>query len=144
MARQPSRRRRFWDGFLDVGIWLLFFGLLAPVGYAGYAIGKERGQDEAAQTREAQSEQRRRPGEIRVAPAFTPEELNEDPEGSWLTNGGSLKNQRYSPLDQIDTDNVADLKGVWMTDLKGSGIAAKYSQEAQPIFYEGVLYVPTG
>ena len=31
-----------------------------------------------------------------------------------------------------------------MTDLKGSGVAAKYSAEAQPIVYDGVMYVPTG
>jgi glucose dehydrogenase len=79
-----------------------------------------------------------------VAPAFTAEDLTAEPTTRWITNGGTLWNQRYSPLDQIDTTNVADLKGVWMTDLGGSGLAAKYSQEAQPIFYDGVLYVPTG
>ena len=31
-----------------------------------------------------------------------------------------------------------------MTDLSGSGVAAKYSAEAQPIVYQGVMYVPTG
>jgi alcohol dehydrogenase (cytochrome c) len=79
-----------------------------------------------------------------VAPAFSADDLTAAPTTRWITNGGTLWNQRYSPLDQIDTENVGDLKGVWMTDLGGSGIAAKYSQEAQPIFYDGVLYVPTG
>ena len=83
-------------------------------------------------------------GDPAVAPAFTAEQLTELPTTRWITNGGSLWNQRYSPLDEIDTSNVADLRGVWMTDLGGSGVAAKYSQEAQPIFYDGVLYVPTG
>jgi hypothetical protein len=50
----------------------------------------------------------------------------------------------YSPLDEIDTENVEDLKGVWMTDLRGSGAAAKYSAEAQPIVYVRVIYAPTG
>jgi quinohemoprotein ethanol dehydrogenase len=139
----PRRRRRFWHGFLDVGVWLLFFVLLLPAAAVGYVVGKEQAEDDiAATSTEAAGE--RRPGEIRVAPAFTAEQLNEDPTQHWITNGGSLRNQRYSPLDAIDTDNVKDLKGVWMTDLKDSGIAAKYSQEAQPVFYEGVLYVPTG
>ena len=31
-----------------------------------------------------------------------------------------------------------------MTDLKGSGVAAKYSAEGQPIVYEGTMYIPTG
>ena len=39
----------------------------------------------------------------------------------WVTNGGNLTNQRYSTLKQIDTDNVKQLKGAWMTRLKGSG-----------------------
>lgn len=83
-------------------------------------------------------------GEIVPAPAFTAEELAADPRENWLTNGGALSNARYSPLDEIDTDNVGDLKGVWMTHLNGSGEATKYSAEAQPIVYEGVMYVVTG
>lgn len=66
------------------------------------------------------------------------------PVDSWPTNGGTTFNQRYSPLDQIDTGNVDRLQGEWMTDLRGSGVAAKYSQEAQPIVQDGVIYVSTG
>ncbi|HEU5105727.1 MAG TPA: PQQ-binding-like beta-propeller repeat protein [Solirubrobacterales bacterium] len=83
-------------------------------------------------------------GDITKAPAFTAEELDADPRENWITNGGSLSNARYSPLDEIDSDNVEDLKGVWMTHLNGSGEATKYSAEAQPIVYEGVMYVVTG
>ena len=78
-----------------------------------------------------------------LAPAFSADDLSAEPTNVWLTNGGSLANQRYSPLDAIDTGNVEDLKGVWMTDLE-SATAAKYSAEAQPIVYDGVIYVPTG
>ncbi len=84
------------------------------------------------------------PAEIEAAPAFSADDLTAEPTDRWITNGGSLSNQRYSPLDEIDTENVKDLKGVWMTNLKGSGTAAKYSAEAQPIVYEGTMYVPTG
>ena len=48
----------------------------------------------------------------------------------WVTNGGNLTNQRYSALKQIDTTNVKQLKGAWMTRLKGSGFGGKYSFEA--------------
>jgi hypothetical protein len=37
----PRRRRRLWHGFLDVGVWLLFFVLLLPAAAVGYVIGKE-------------------------------------------------------------------------------------------------------
>ena len=83
-------------------------------------------------------------GDIAKAPAFTAEELAADPRQNWITNGGALSNARYSPLDEIDSDNVGDLKGVWMTHLNGSAEATKYSAEATPIVYEGVMYVVSG
>ena len=62
----------------------------------------------------------------------------------WVTNGGNLTNQRYSTLKQIDTSNVKQLKGAWMTRLKGSGFGGKYSFEATPLVKDGVMYVITG
>ena len=70
--------------------------------------------------------------------------LSAHPTHSWLTNGGNILNQRYSPLNQINTDNVAQLKGVWQVHLNGSGVGPPYSGEAQPIVHEGVMYVITG
>ena len=144
MPRGERRKRGWYDAFMDAGIWVLFVILLLPAVAVGYVIGKDQADDEpareAGQTGEADGGT---PG-IELAPAFSADDLSEEPKEAWLTNGGTLSNQRYSPLDEIDTDNVGDLKGVWMTDLKGSGVAAKYSAEAQPIVYEGVMYVPTG
>jgi len=81
---------------------------------------------------------------IEKAPAFSPDELVALPERDWLTNGGNIFNQRYSQLKQIDRDNVATLKGVWRTHLRGSGLEPKYSGEATPIAHAGVVYVSTG
>jgi alcohol dehydrogenase (cytochrome c) len=124
---------------------VLFVALLVPAIVVGYVVGRDRGK-EATQTvtvSEQEAAQAERDA-IRAAPAFSADELAEDPRESWITNGGSTFNQRYSPLDEIDTDNVEELKGVWMTDLEGSAVAAKYSAEAQPVVYDGVIYVPTG
>ena len=82
--------------------------------------------------------------EINPAPAFSGERLVTLPTSDWITNGGNVYNQRYSPLDQIDRDNVADLKGVWRARPGGSGVGSKYSGEAQPIVYDGVIYIVTG
>jgi alcohol dehydrogenase (cytochrome c) len=82
--------------------------------------------------------------EITPVPAFTPEQLLEPPAANWVANGGTIQNQRYSPLDQINRDNIANLKGVWMTSLNGSGKGPGYSGEAQALEYEGVIYVVTG
>jgi quinohemoprotein ethanol dehydrogenase len=78
------------------------------------------------------------------APAFSASDLDAAPTDNWITNGGSLSNQRYSPLTEITTSNVNELKGVWLTHLRGSATAAKYSAEAQPLEYQGVIYVATG
>ena len=81
---------------------------------------------------------------IRRAPAFAPADLVAAPTTDWATNGGDLWNRRWSPLTTIDRNNVAQLKGLWRTHLKGSGLGPQYSGEAQPIVYRGVLYVITG
>jgi quinohemoprotein ethanol dehydrogenase len=76
--------------------------------------------------------------------AFSPKALTAAPTDGWRTNGGSLYNQRYSPLRRIDRGNVAQLKGAWRTHLNGSGVAPQFSGEAQPLVHDGVIYVVTG
>jgi quinohemoprotein ethanol dehydrogenase len=78
------------------------------------------------------------------APAFTSQQLSDYPQDNWITNGGSISNQRYSPLKEINTGNVANLKADWRTHLNGSGMGPPYSGEAQPLVYDGVIYIPTG
>jgi PQQ-dependent dehydrogenase (methanol/ethanol family) len=79
-----------------------------------------------------------------LAPAFSAKELTASPTDNWITNGGNVYNQRYSPLTRINRDNVAQLKPQWRTHLNGSGTESKYSGQAQPLVYDGVIYVPTG
>ena len=66
------------------------------------------------------------------------------PTDNWLKSGGNLFNQNYSPLTQVNRQNVVNLKGVWRARLDGSGTNAKYSGEAQPIVHDGVIYIVTG
>jgi quinohemoprotein ethanol dehydrogenase len=75
---------------------------------------------------------------------FSAKALTAAPTAGWPTNGGNLYNQRYSPLKAINRDNVAQLKGVWRTRLRGSGSAPQYSGFAQPLVHDGVAYVSTG
>jgi quinohemoprotein ethanol dehydrogenase len=81
---------------------------------------------------------------IKPAPAFTPAQLTALPTGDWVTNGGNVFNQRYSPLKQLDRTNVKELKAVWRASLDGSGLGSQTSGQAQMLAYEGVLYVVTG
>lgn len=78
------------------------------------------------------------------APAYTAQQLTDLPSTGWITNGGNLYNQRYSPLTEINAGNVASLKAEWRTHLNGSGVGPPFSGEAQPIVADGMIYVPTG
>jgi quinohemoprotein ethanol dehydrogenase len=79
-----------------------------------------------------------------AARAAVPSRAAPLPTQAWPTNGGDLFNRRYSPLAEIDRNNVARLKGLWRARLGGSGVGPKYSGEAQPIVADGVVYIVTG
>jgi alcohol dehydrogenase (cytochrome c) len=81
---------------------------------------------------------------IEPAPAFGPAELVALPGRNWVTNGGNVFNQRYSVLDQINRDNIGQVKAVWRVGLNGSGMGPGFSQQAQALAHAGVLYVVTG
>ena len=60
---------------------------------------------------------------------------NPDP-ADWLMWRRTLNNWGYSPLNQINKDNVKKLKMVWTRGM-GPGI-----QEATPLVHNGVMYLP--
>lgn len=80
---------------------------------------------------------------ITPAPAFTATQLNADPTTQWLTNGGSLSNERFSPLTELTRDNIAQVKAEWQLHL-GSGTGPRHSGQGEPIVHDGVIYQPTG
>ncbi len=58
--------------------------------------------------------------------------------GQWLTVGRTTDEQRYSPLKQINTDNVKQLSLAWYLDFDSNR-----GQEATPLAIDGVLYFST-
>jgi alcohol dehydrogenase (cytochrome c) len=63
---------------------------------------------------------------------------------NWLTYYGAYNGQRYSPLDQINTDNVSRLRPAWIFQAGTTGLiagASTYSFEAAPIVVDGVMFV---
>jgi alcohol dehydrogenase (cytochrome c) len=79
----------------------------------------------------------------RPSPAFTTAQLMALPTHSWITNGGNLYNQRYSPLAQIHRGNVAQLKAQWRIHLQSAN-GSQFSGQAQPLVRDGVIYLSTG
>ncbi|WP_158285788.1 membrane-bound PQQ-dependent dehydrogenase, glucose/quinate/shikimate family [Pseudohoeflea suaedae] len=62
----------------------------------------------------------------------------------WPQYGGTFAAQRYSPLDQITSANVADLQQVWLAhtgDMPTGETKGKYSPENTPLEVGGHLYV---
>jgi PQQ-dependent dehydrogenase (methanol/ethanol family) len=55
--------------------------------------------------------------------------------GDWMTYNGGLSANRYSPLKQISTTNVASLKLKWIFPIQYFGL------EVTPLAADGVLYV---
>ncbi|MDX2043701.1 MAG: PQQ-dependent dehydrogenase, methanol/ethanol family [Acidobacteriota bacterium] len=55
---------------------------------------------------------------------------------NWLTYSGNYQSHRYSPLTQINTANVAQLKPVWVYQMRDPG-----KVEATPLVVDGVIYL---
>jgi PQQ-dependent dehydrogenase (methanol/ethanol family) len=83
-------------------------------------------------------------GPIAPAPAFKAKTLTAPPDDRWVTNGGNLYNQRYSPLTAIHRDNVRQVRAEWRTHLNRSGMKPQSSGQGQILFYAGTLYQVTG
>jgi alcohol dehydrogenase (cytochrome c)/quinohemoprotein ethanol dehydrogenase len=66
----------------------------------------------------------------------TDELIAATPIGEWLTHGRDYGEQRFSPLDAINQDNIGDLGLAWFADLE-----TRRGQEATPLMHDGVLYV---
>jgi quinohemoprotein ethanol dehydrogenase len=81
---------------------------------------------------------------IALAPEFNSEELYEHAGDNWITNGGGTTNDRFSSLDEINIENVKELKGDWMTKVGKNAIAAKFSAEGQALEYNGTIYISDG
>ncbi|MEE9306921.1 MAG: ATP-binding protein, partial [Spirochaetia bacterium] len=62
---------------------------------------------------------------------------NPDP-ADWLMWRRTLDGWGYSPLDQVDRENVSELRMVWSQALVQEGS----SQQGTPLVYDGILYMP--
>ena len=70
------------------------------------------------------------------APPVTDAMLQDPAPGDWLMWRRTLNGWGYSPLDQIDRENVDRLRLVWTR-----GLSSGY-QEGTPLVYGGTLYMP--
>ena len=77
---------------------------------------------------------------FRALQSFTPvsdAELRDPPDGEWLNPRGNLSSWGYSPLSQINTENVHHLDLVWVWGMEDG----TRSQPA-PLIRDGVMFLP--
>jgi len=75
-------------------------------------------------------------GETRLAWVDDSRLANADAEpGNWLAHGRTWSEQRYSPLRQVNNDNVGELGLAWYADLD-----TRRGQEATPLVVDGIMY----
>ena len=61
--------------------------------------------------------------------------VHPDPQ-NWLTYSGNYQAQRFSPLMQIDRQNVGQLNPAWVYQMKNAGVV-----ETTPIVVNGLMYI---
>jgi quinohemoprotein ethanol dehydrogenase len=61
-----------------------------------------------------------------------------DEPGEWLAYGGTYSEQRFSPLQKINTGNVGTLGLQWFADYE-----TNQNQHGSPLYIDGVIYVST-
>ncbi|MEM1152969.1 MAG: PQQ-dependent dehydrogenase, methanol/ethanol family [Pseudomonadota bacterium] len=74
--------------------------------------------------------------EVAIAMVDDERIINADEEpGNWMSHGRTYGEERYSPLTQINTDNVQDLGLAWYFDLE-----TERGIEATSIIVDGIMY----
>ncbi len=65
-------------------------------------------------------------------------------DGEWIAYGADLASTRYSPLDQINADNVAGLKVAWRWSAENFGPFQENNYRTTPLMVDGVIYATAG
>ncbi len=76
--------------------------------------------------------------------AAQPETDEGGPIVQWPVYGGTLAARHYSPLDQIDAQNVGDLRVAWRWFAGNFGPRPEPRSETTPLMIDGILYATAG
>ena len=81
---------------------------------------------------------------LAIAPSAAGQSGTSVYEGDWPLYHGGEFSQRYSPLDQINADNVQELEIAWRFSTQGIGPDPVYNNPATPLEIDGILYTNVG
>lgn len=87
------------------------------------------------------------PPSSRSSARFSPKEYNSKPktiEAEWLQHRSDYASSNYSSLDQINKENVKDLKIAWRWKSDNFGPSPEFYFKVTPLMAKGVLYTTAG
>jgi len=87
------------------------------------------------------------PAASRVSLRFTPPAYNPKPptiEAEWLQHRGDYASTNYSSLDQINKQNVHNLKIAWRWKTDNFGPAPEFYFKSTPLMAKGILFTTAG
>jgi quinoprotein glucose dehydrogenase len=64
--------------------------------------------------------------------------------GEWTSYSADVGSTRYSPLDQINKENVGELEVLWRWQAGTYGSTPEFNYRITPLMVDGVLYVTAG
>ena len=96
------------------------------------ASGATTSNEEASSESSGEGEAVTAANGITLAPQFSSDELYEHAGDNWISNGGGTTNDRFSTLDEINTENVSELKGDYVTKIGKEATAPKFSGSRMP------------
>ena len=64
--------------------------------------------------------------------------------GDWPDYNGNMAAQRYSPLDQINAENVGTIRQAWSFSTEKFGPSPEFNNTSTPLEIDGVLYATMG
>ncbi|GAB1267973.1 glucose/quinate/shikimate family membrane-bound PQQ-dependent dehydrogenase [Aurantivibrio infirmus] len=79
-----------------------------------------------------------------TAPAVWSQSGTDVSKGDWPDYNGNMAAQSYSPLDQINADNVESLKLAWRFSTAKFGPSPEYNNTSTPLEVDGVIYATMG
>lgn len=83
-------------------------------------------------------------GILAAAPSAWAQHGTSVAEGDWPDYNGNMAAQRYSPLDQINADNVDDLQIAFEFDTRHFGSQQEFTATFTPLEVDGILYTTIG
>jgi quinoprotein glucose dehydrogenase len=83
-------------------------------------------------------------GALTCAPTVWSQSGTDVSKGDWPDYNGNMAAQSYSPLDQINAENVGSLALAWRFSTEKFGPSPEFNNTSTPLEVDGVLYITMG